>query len=278
MARGHYPRPGAGEPLRSAEPTSGSPSARADRRAHAARRAGRELLVSPAPGGVRMDRRAGCRRGRARHGLRRGLRVRGAGPIGRPGGRRRRQSRGARARQAPLHGPEPDVRVGRGRDVRRARRVRRGRVPADDRARDRPAGGARALPPDPQAGRRRVRLDAERAEARAGGTGEVRQPLAPARVPGVRVRRAVPGHVRRRRDARAVPCAQAPRPRGRARARLGRGAQAARNHRRVLRPVHAGDRLERLRASDASGSTARSTSSPSAAPERIGAWTARQAG
>ena len=52
------------------------------------------------------------------------------------------------------------------RDVRGA--VRRGRVPPDDRARRRPRRGARAHPRAAAPGRRRVRVDAERADPGAG--------------------------------------------------------------------------------------------------------------
>ena len=81
----------------------GVPPLAADRRAHAARRAGGELLVPAPPGGVRVDRRALRRARRGGHGLRRGLRHRRAGAPRRAGDRRGRQPRGARARGRQVH-------------------------------------------------------------------------------------------------------------------------------------------------------------------------------
>ena len=90
-----------------------------------------------------------------------------------------------RARAPALRAAESHVRAGAGRDVRRAGRVRRGRVPADDRARPgsrspcsstsarccAPGGVAYVSTPEP-------------ADARAAGGGEVGQPVAPEGVPG----------------------------------------------------------------------------------------------
>ena len=61
-----------------------------------------ELLVSPPPGRLRVDRRAGRRPARRRHGLRRGLRLGRARAHRRERGRRRRQPGGPRARAAAL--------------------------------------------------------------------------------------------------------------------------------------------------------------------------------
>ena len=70
-----------GRPTTSSEnQPPGVPPLRADRRAHAARRARGELLVPPPPGRLRVDRRARRRRAGRRPGLRRGLRLRRARP------------------------------------------------------------------------------------------------------------------------------------------------------------------------------------------------------
>ena len=63
------------------EPARGRAAAAADRRAHAARRARGELLVPAPPGRLRVDRGAGRRQARGRHGLRRGLRLERARPA-----------------------------------------------------------------------------------------------------------------------------------------------------------------------------------------------------
>ena len=68
---------------------------------------------------------------------------------------------------ARLRYREPNLRFERDMVELFARAVRRGRVPADDRARPGPRRGARALPRDARPRRRRVRLDAERAHAGA---------------------------------------------------------------------------------------------------------------
>ena len=64
---------------RPAGPARGRPAAGPHRRADDARRAGGELLVPPPPGRVRVDRGPLRRPRRGGHGLRRGLRHRGAG-------------------------------------------------------------------------------------------------------------------------------------------------------------------------------------------------------
>ena len=70
--------------LRPARPAARRPAAAPDRRAHAARRAGGELLVPPPPRRLRVDRRAGGRAAGRRPGLRRGLRLGGARRARRP--------------------------------------------------------------------------------------------------------------------------------------------------------------------------------------------------
>src|SRR5436190_22400608 len=99
MAAGHYPLD-ARERVRAAEPAARRPPARADRRADTARRAGRELLVSPAPCRVRVDRRAGGGAECPRYGLWRGLWIGGARAVSGLRGGGRRQPRGPRARPA----------------------------------------------------------------------------------------------------------------------------------------------------------------------------------
>ena len=101
--------------------------------------------------------------------------------------RTRRRSSGSRPTRTPSSTPacatraERPLRAQHGRGLRRA--VRRDRVPADDRARAGPRRGARALRGDARARRCRVRLDAERAHARAARRRSLRQPVARARVP-----------------------------------------------------------------------------------------------
>ena len=83
--------------------------------------------------------------------------------------RGRRQPRGLRARAAALPAPEPELRARDGREPRGARRLRRGGVPADDRARPGPRRGAAPLPLAAGAGRHRLRVDAQPADAGAAG-------------------------------------------------------------------------------------------------------------
>ena len=161
FARSNTVRPVAEEILQ-AKPARRGAAAAVDRRADAARRPCRELLV-PAPSGrLRVDRGAGAGAAGRRHGLRGGLRLRSARRGGGgERGRRRRQPGGARARAAALPASEPALRARRGRTLRRA--LRRRHLPADDRARAGPGRRARALQVD--AGRlperRRLRLHPE---------------------------------------------------------------------------------------------------------------------
>ena len=120
-----------------------------------------------------------------------------------------------------------------------------------------------------RARRRRVRLDAERADARAQGRRALGQPVARARVPRRGVPRAVRAPLRRGRPARPLPRAQAARAPGRDRARgLGPRARGAALHRR--RSTTASRRRSRRATSRcaAAASTARWTSSRCCARER----------
>ena len=150
----------------SATSPPGVPPLAADRRAHAARRARGELLVPAPPGRLRVDRRARRRHARDRHGLRRGLRLGRARARGRERRRRRRQPRGPRARAAALPRAEPALRARAGRDLRRAAPTRscscRRSSTCRTRARCSSTSGRCSAPR-----RRRVRLDAQRADARA---------------------------------------------------------------------------------------------------------------
>ena len=123
--------------------------------------------------------------------------------------RRRRQPGSARARAAALPRAQPALRARPGRELRRA--LRRRRLPADDRARPGPRRDPRALQVDAGAGRRRLRLDPEPADAGAAGGGEVRQPLAREGVPGRGVPGALRGALRAGRAARPLPRPQAAR-------------------------------------------------------------------
>ena len=177
-------------------------------RAHAAGRSRGELLVPPPPRGVRVDRRARPRPRRRRHGLRRGLRQRRARLARRARDRRRRQPRGARARARRKYTkPGVALRARPRPDLEQAGRRRR--LPPDDRARRGPGRDPRALQAHPAAGRRRVRVDAERADARARGRREVRQSLAHQGVPAEEYIDALRGALRARRDARPLPHPQA---------------------------------------------------------------------
>ena len=84
---------------------AGVPPLAPHRGAHAARRAGGELLVPAPPRRLRVDRRARARPPGRRPRVRRGLRQRRARAHGRLRGRRRRQPRRVRARAAEVHAP-----------------------------------------------------------------------------------------------------------------------------------------------------------------------------
>src|SRR5829696_6734143 len=240
-------RHGSARPLRAARPAGRRPAAAPHRRAHAARRTGGELLVPAPPRGLRLDRAARARPPRGRPRVRGGIRERGAGPDGRVGRRRGRQPRRVRARAPEVHRRPRAVRARHDRDLDRGRGLRR--VPPDDRARAGSRAGARAPARPDRAGRRRLRLDAQRAHARSEGRGALRQPVARARVPARRLPRAVRAPLRPGRPARPVPCPQAPAARARDPARrLGRDPSAPGRDEAVLRPLHARDLRTRLRA------------------------------
>ncbi len=80
------------------------------------------------------------------------------------------------------------------------------------------------------------------------GRGEVRQPLAPARVHGRRVPGAARAALLAGRALRPLPRPQAARPRARAAGRLGSRPPGAAGHEALLRPLRAGDRGLGLRA------------------------------
>ena len=167
------------------KPARRGAAAAADRRADAARRARGELLVPAPPGRLRVDRGAG----RRACGSSTWPAARATAPTCSPATRgerrrRRRQPRGPRARPAALRAAQPALRARPGRELRRA--LRRGRLPADDRARPGPGRDPRALQVDARAGRRRLRLDPEPAHPGAARGREVRQPLARARSTGPR--------------------------------------------------------------------------------------------
>ena len=145
--------------------------------------------------------------------------------------------------------PEPPLRARPGRDPRRAGQLRRGRVPADDRARPGPGGGARALPLAAGAGGVAYVSTPNLLTLAPAGRREVRQPLAHQGVPGRgvprRCARGVFGEVEllglfHARKLRVHELAL----------RLGWDAvhTRLRHHQAVLRPLHAGDRRQRLRA------------------------------
>ena len=149
---------------------------------------------------------------------------------------------------------------------------RRGRVPADDRARAGPRRGARALPLARRARRRRVYVStpnvltlAPEGAERSGNPWHVHEYRARG------VRELCARALRAGRAVRAVPRAQA----ARARARAARSAGTACTRalgltERVLRPLHAGDRARatsRCARAARPISTARWTSWPSAGRE-----------
>ena len=241
----HGPRP--------ARPAARGPAARARRRAHAARRPGGELLVPPAPGGLRVDRRArgGDARGRSR--VRRGL-------------RRRRCSRAGRARswgssriprRTSMRGAVPGRRRSGGTSRRRSwsratpscscRRSSTSRIPA-------------------------AVLDHIRAQLRPGGVAFVSTPNVLTLAPAGAERSDNPWHVREYRpeEFRALCSAASGRSscsgcstrgsacaRGGALAGVGPRASGAAAHAAVLRPLRPGDLQPGLRrAAGATGAVA----------------------
>ena len=246
------------------------PPLAADRRAHAPRRARGELLVPAPPGRLRVDRGARARAGawstwpaarataptcwRAARGRR---------------GRRRRQPRGLRARAPAL--PRPNLRFERDLVETLRGALRRGRVPADDRARRRTrarcsSSSRRCWRPAASRTSRRPTCSRSRRQGaeRSGNPWHVREYRAE------EFGRSA-GALRPRRAARPVPRAQAARPRAGAARRLGRACT------RALRPHRAASTTGSCRRSTtrdfalrgaAASSTARSTSSPSAGRER----------
>ena len=173
-------------------------------------RAGGELLVPAPPRRLRVDRRA--RRTAAGSSTSRAARATAApcsARTARVGRRRRRQPGGVRARAAEVHGASVALRARHGRawtgDVDCVVFLQTiEHVQDPDAVLDRIRDADRA-------GRRRLRLDAERAHARAGGRRALGQPVARPRVPAGGVPRAVRAPLRARRAARALPRAQAAR-------------------------------------------------------------------
>ena len=124
---------------------------------------------------------------------------------------------------------EPELRAGAGRDLRRAGHIRRGRVPADDRARPGPGGRARALPLAARA-RRRRRTCRPRTCSRSRRPAR-RSPPTPGTSRSTAPRSSA--HCARRCSAEVQLLGAVPRPQARgaragARAWLGRGPQALR--------------------------------------------------
>ena len=181
--------------------------------------------------------------------------------------RRRRQPGRVRARAAEVHGRARPLRARHDRDLDGRRRLRR--VPADDRARAGPRRGARAAARPRRAGRRRLRLDAERAHARAAGRAALGQPVARARVPPGGVPRAVRAPLRAGRPARAVPRAQAARSTSsRSSTRAGTpSTRGSASRTRFYDRFTPGDLRARLPRCAGARSSARSTCSPCCAHE-----------
>ena len=252
-------------------PARRRPAARADRRAHAARTCPRRTTGTGATssstsgsrervGGLRVVDMA-CGEGYGTEVLARTRRARSSASTRTP---RRTSTRGA------LHARR-DVRFERTLIDTLRRAVRRGRLPADDRARHEPGRDPRALRAV-VAGPRGVvyvstpnvlTLAPEGAE-RSGNPWHVHEYRA-AGVP-----RAVRGALRRGRAARPLPRPQAARPPGRDRAAgLGRGPRAAAASRsRSTTASRRRSRRATSRCARDATSTARSTSSRSAARER----------
>ncbi len=106
---------------------------------------------------------------------------------------------------------------------------------------------------DRQGGAARLRLDPEPPDARAGRRREVREPMAPARVHGGRVPRALRAALRRGAAHRRLPCAKAPAHEVALGLGWDRVHKATRPDEALLRPLHAGDRRLGLRPSRRGG-------------------------
>ena len=221
----------------------GRAAARADRRAHAPRRARGELLVPPPPGrSTSGSPRACAGLRRRRHGLRRGLR------LGRAGRARGRSVVGVDAN--PEAHEHARLQATRARTCassatwsrRYARAVRRRRLPADDRARRRTRARCSSTSRAAAAAAASAYVSTPNLLTLApDGRREVRQPVARAASTAPRSSaRCCERALRRRRAARPLPRAQAARCTS-WRCRLGwdRVHARARDHQAVLRPLHA---------------------------------------
>ena len=159
------------------------------------------------------------------------------------------------------------VRARHDRDLERRRRLRR--VPADDRARAGPRRGARPPARPDRPARRRLRLDAERADARAGGRRRAPATRGTCASTGPRSTARCASATSARVDLLGLFHARKLRLHQLAIERAGWDAVHARlrHHQAVLRPLHAGDLRARLPRCGAARSTARSTCSPCCAHE-----------
>ena len=227
-------------------------AARADRRAHAARRAGGELLVPAPPRRLRVDRRARRRPARRRHGVRRGLR------------RRRAGAHAPRRSSASTPNPEAHEHA-RLRYARPSLRFARDLVETLRASRATPSSFLQTIEHVAGPGRRARALHV--AAARPAASAYVSTPNVLTLAPEGAERSGNPWHVHEYRAEefrgaaasahfaavellRPVPRAQAARARARRSDTLGwdARARAARPHQAVLRLVHAGDLRARLRA------------------------------
>ena len=176
--------------------------------------------------------------------------------------RRRRQPRGPRARAAALPAPEPALRARPGRAASPSPATRR--LPADDRARAGPRRDPRALQVDAGAGRRRLRLDPEPADA--GAARAPRSPTTPGTCSEYRAeefRELCEAHFAPGRDARPLPRPQAARARAGDQARLGQRPQAP----RLTKPFY--DRFTPAIAASDFSLAARATSTRARLPRRL---------
>ena len=179
-------------------------------------------------------------------------------------GRRRRQPRGPRARAAALRAAQPALRARPGRELLRA--LRRGRLPADDRARRGPRRDPRALQVDAGAGGlsssrprtcSRWRRRGRRSPTTPGTSSEYREAEFRELCEATSTRVELLGlfHARKLRAHEIA-------------IKLGWDSvhKRARPDQAVLRPLHPGDRRLRLPPPGPRASSGRWTSSPSAMP------------